>query len=64
MIDGFNAMVPIAHVSLVDRDYNCYISICSITNNIHVFKYNDHKCEYDVFPNQYSAQCWINQNLV
>lgn len=64
MIDGINAMVPIAHVRVGDRDYNCYISICSTTNNIHVFKYNDYKCEYEVFPNQYQAQIWINRNLM
>ena len=57
-------MVQIAHVHLVDRDYNAYISLCPTTNNIHVFKYNDCICEYDVFPTKMEAQIWINQNLV
>ena len=63
MIDGINAMIPIAHVTLVDRDYNCFISMSTITRNIHVFKYNESACEYEVFPSQYEAETWINQNL-
>lgn len=63
MIDGINAMVPIAHVRVGDRDYNAYISYCSISDNIHVFKYNDTRCEYDVFPTKMEAQIWINKNL-
>ena len=63
MIDGINAMLPIAHVRVGDRDYNCYISICSITRNIHVFKYNELHCKYDVFTSQAEAQKWINKDL-
>ena len=66
MINGINSMVPIAHVRVGDKDFNAYISICSITRNIHVFKYNEdmNYCKYDVFASQAEAQVWINQDLV
>ena len=66
MINGINSMVPIAHVRVGNKDYCAYISICSISRNIHVFKYNEEigQCEYEVFPCQAEAQTWINQNLV
>ena len=63
MIDGINAMVPIAHVQVGNRDFNAYISMCSVTRNIHVFKYNDRRCDYEVFDNQRDAQNWINLYL-
>ena len=63
MINGVNSMVPIAHVRVGDRDYNAYISICSISRNIHVFKYDEYQCKYEVFASQAEAQVWINQDL-
>ena len=66
MINGINSMVPIAHVRVGNKDFNAYISICSVSRNIHVFKYNEELCicEYEVFANQAEAQVWINKNLV
>ena len=63
MINGVNSMVPIAHVRVGDKDFNAYISICSISRNIHVFKYDEYQCKYDVFPSQAEAQVWINKDL-
>lgn len=63
MIDGINPMLPIAHVHVRDRDYNCYISVCTTTHNIHVFKYNSSRCEYEVFDSQEEAQRYLNRMI-
>ena len=49
MIDGHNTMISLAHVYVRDRDYNVYLSMCTVTRHIHVFKYNDRHCDYEVF---------------
>jgi hypothetical protein len=46
-----NTFVPLAHVHVRDRDYCVYISMCTVTQHVHVFKYNESRytCEYEVF---------------
>ena len=56
MINGHNTMISLAHVYVRDRDYTVYLSMCTVTRHIHVFKYNDQRCSYEVF-NTYSDCC-------
>lgn len=65
MINGYNSMVPLAHVHVRDRDYSAYISLCSETHNIHIFKYNDTCCDYEVFGGNQSelAQIFLDSYL-
>lgn len=56
-------MIPMAHVSVRDRDYNVYISLCLNTRRLHIFKYNDVSCQYDVFDDQADACLFIEEPL-
>lgn len=51
-----NSIVHLAHVAVHDREYNVAISMCTTTRHIHIFKYNDLCCDYEVFED-YSAAC-------
>ena len=46
-----NTFVPLAHVYVRDRDYSVYISMCTVTQHVHIFKYNEQRmtCEYEYF---------------
>lgn len=50
-IMSINTFVPLAHVYVRDRGYCVYISMCTVTQHVHIFKYNEDKmiCEYEVF---------------
>ncbi len=56
-------MVPLAHVRVRDHDYAVYISLCLHTRSMHIFKYNEVCCEYDVFDVQEEATRFIEQPL-
>ena len=56
MIDGVNSMINLAHVYVRDRDYSVFLSMCTISKRLHVFKYNEHRCSYEVFDD-YSECC-------
>ena len=58
-----NSIVPIAHVTVRDRDYNVYISMCTVTNNMHIFKYNDMCCDYEIFSQEGDAATWLDKPL-
>ena len=58
-----NSMIPIAHIHVNDRDYNIYISMCTITRHMHMFKYNDRWCDYEVFATEGDACSWLEQPL-
>jgi hypothetical protein len=58
-----NAMIPLAHISVSDRDFNVYISLCITSRNMHIFKYNDHSCDYEVFGSEGAAVQWISKPL-
>ena len=58
-----NSMIPLAHVQVRDRDYAVYISLCTVTNNMHIFKYNSQYCAYEVFDNESAACLWLEQSI-
>lgn len=58
-----NNMMALAHVRVADSDACVYISICMTTRNVHIFKYNDHSCDYGVFDNQADACMFIARQL-
>jgi hypothetical protein len=57
-------MQMLAHVEVTNYNYRVQVSICRETNSIHIFKYNDLHCDYDVFYTQESAQRFIEQPLL
>lgn len=63
MINGVNTIVPLAHVTVKDRDYICYISMDTVSHNIHVFKYTDLACDYEVFSDYDLACDYLGKNL-
>lgn len=63
MRESVNGMISIAHVQLRDRGFNAYVSMCVITRNIHVFKYNQLCCDYDVFDSQHLASQFLQEPL-
>lgn len=60
-----NTMVPIAHVHVKDRDYCVYISMCTVTRHMHVFKYSEEYscCQYEIFDNEHDVCHWLSQHL-
>lgn len=50
---------PVIHIKVSDCDFNLYISYAIDTGNIHMFKYNDYLCEYEIFDNEYDAKQWV-----
>lgn len=63
MRESVNGMISIAHVQVKDRGFNAYVSMCLITRSIHVFKYNELCCDYDVFDSQYLASQYLQKPL-
>lgn len=57
-------MMPIVHVNVADNDFNVYISVCTTTNQFHIFKYNGECCNYEIFDNQEEACQFIQAPLV
>ena len=62
---AINTFVPLAHVYVRDRDYCVYISMCTVTQHVHVFKYNEQRytCEYEVFDELYYVQDYLEDLL-
>ena len=58
-----NSIVHIAHVHVADRDYNVAVSQNTATLNLHIFKYNDHTCDYLITDSQAAAQEFISRPL-
>jgi hypothetical protein len=58
-----NSMVPIAHIHVSDTDYNVYISMCTVSHQMHIFKYNDRWCAYEVFAREDDACSWLELPL-
>jgi len=60
-----NYIVPIAHVNIADTDTNIYVSICMLTRNIHIFKYNEDLsvCEFEVCESQAEASRYMELPL-
>jgi len=58
-----NSIIHLAHVAVHDREYNVAISLCTASRRIHVFKYNDHCCDYEQFDNQHEACEFLEKPL-
>lgn len=58
-----NSMIPLAHIQVKDRDYAVYISLCTVTAQMHIFKYNDSWCDYEVFCEEGAACRWLELPL-
>lgn len=54
-------MVQLAHVNVNGHNYNVVISACTDSGNIHIFKYNDRACEYEVFGSSDEAADFISK---
>ena len=55
-----NNMVTLAHVRVSDRDYYIHVSYCIVSQHVHIFKYDEHACDYGVFASQEDAIGFIN----
>jgi hypothetical protein len=58
-----NSMIPLAHIQVAERDYNVYISLCTVTKQMHIFKYNQLYCAYEVFCEEGEACQWLELPL-
>ncbi len=58
-----NSMITLAHIQVKDRNYAVYISLCTVTRQMHIFKYNDSWCDYEVFAEEGAACQWLEQPL-
>lgn len=58
-----NNMIQLAHVHVANSDYNIIITLCITSQRIHIFKYNDRRCDYDIFDNQADAVRFVNKSL-
>lgn len=56
-------IVTMAHVAVKDSDYNIYLSMCIESRHVHVFKYTDTVCAYEIFDNQEAACEFIERPL-
>ncbi len=63
MIRGISIQM-LAHVEVSNYNYCVHVSICRETRTIHIFKYNEDRCDYDIFFCQDSAQQFIQQPLL
>jgi hypothetical protein len=58
-----NSIIPLVHIHVSDTGYNVYISMCTVTRNMHIFKYNDQCCAYEIFHEQGAASRWLELPL-
>ena len=58
-------LVTMAHIHVRDKNYNVYISICTETQNMHIFKYSEAlgRCSYEIFGTSEDACRWLESNL-
>jgi len=56
-------MLQLAHAHVANSDYNIVITLCVTSQRLHIFKYNDRRCSYEVFDNQADAIEFINKSL-
>jgi hypothetical protein len=63
MRESVNGMINIAHVQVKDMGFSAHVSMCLITRNIHVFKYNELACDYEVFDSQFLASKYLEKPL-
>jgi hypothetical protein len=58
-----NNMIQLAHVRVSGSDYKIVITLCVASQRVHIFKYNDRRCSYDVFENSRDANHFIGLPL-
>lgn len=58
-----NNIVTLAHVRVAGAQFNIHISSNTDTGAIHIFKYNDSHCDYEVFTDGDSACDFINAGM-
>ena len=63
MYNQVNPYVTVAHIAVKDRDYNVHISINTVTHQMHVFKYNETQCLYEILDNQQAVQEFLDRPL-
>lgn len=63
MYHNINPYVTVAHITVRDRDYNVHISINTVTHQMHVFKYSDTECCYEILDNQVAVQEFLDRPL-
>lgn len=56
-------ILPLAHIHVTDTDYNVYISMCVDSRQMHIFKYNDQCCQYEIFDTEGEACKFIELPL-
>lgn len=58
-----NNMEYVAHIHVDGTDHCIYMSVCHTSATLHIFKYDQFGCEYELFPHQdfgYAA-AWIKE---
>ena len=63
MYNEVNPYITVAHIAVKDRDYNVHISLNTVTHQMHVFKYNDTRCLYEILDNQTAVQEFLDLPL-
>lgn len=63
MYNEYNPYITVAHIAVKDRDYNVHISLNTETHQMHVFKYNDTACAYEILDNQIAVSDFLDQPL-
>jgi hypothetical protein len=63
MYNEYNPYITVAHITVRDRDYNVHISLNTETHQMHVFKYSETECQYEILDNQISVQEFLDRPL-
>jgi hypothetical protein len=62
-MSNYNPYITVAHIQVKDRDYCVHVSMNTETHCMHIFKYNDDCCSYDIFDNQQDATLFLDREL-
>jgi hypothetical protein len=57
-------MLTLANIQLANTDIRIHISMCMLTRVIHIFKHDNHSCNYDVFWDQEEACAFLARPIV
>lgn len=63
MYDNINPYITVAHIAVQDRDYSVHISLNTVTHRMHVFKYSETECQYEILDNQIAVQEFLDLPL-
>jgi hypothetical protein len=56
-------MLKVAHVHVAGTDHNIHISYCTQSHSVHIFKYNNQSCQYEIFASEAEACRFIELPL-